>query len=39
MHSSNVCLGIWGFEGKKKGLAENVAVKGKKGRVQDRILK
>ena len=30
---------VWGFEGKNKGLAENVAVKEKKGRVQDRISK
>lgn len=30
---------VWGFEGKKKGLAGNVAVKLRMGRVQNRIIK
>lgn len=32
-------MGVWGFEGKKKGLAGNVAVKLREGRVQDKISK
>lgn len=33
--SQTMC--VWGFEGKKKGLAGIVAMRLRKGRVQDRI--
>lgn len=35
--SQTVC--VWGFEGKKKGLAGNVAVKLRRERVQHRTIK